>query len=43
MGFQLGQHWEYIKSGNPFDICYSIEENEFRGNTCLQLRLKDIK
>ncbi|HEX3009370.1 MAG TPA: DHHA1 domain-containing protein, partial [Bacteroidales bacterium] len=43
IGFSLGQHWEYIKSGNPFDICYSIEENEFRGNTCLQIRLKDIK
>jgi single-stranded-DNA-specific exonuclease len=43
IGFQLGQHWDYIKSGNPFDICYSIEENEFRGNTSLQIRLKDIK
>lgn len=43
IGFQLGQHWQYIKAGNPFDICYSIEENEFRGNTCLQMRIKDIK
>lgn len=43
IGFQLGQHWDYIKAGNPFDICYSIEENEFRGHTCLQMRIKDIK
>lgn len=43
IGFQLGQHWDYIKAGNPFDICYSIEENEFRGQTCLQMRIKDIK
>lgn len=43
IGFQMGQHWDYIKAGNPFDICYSIEENDFRGNTCLQIRIKDIK
>jgi single-stranded-DNA-specific exonuclease len=43
IGFQLGHHWEYIKSGNPFDVCYSLEENEFRGNTSIQIRLKDIK
>ncbi|MDP4188406.1 MAG: hypothetical protein Q8907_08735 [Bacteroidota bacterium] len=24
-------------------MCYSIEENEFRGNTTLQLRIKDMK
>ncbi len=43
IGFQLAQHFNYISKGNPFDICYSIEENEFRGNTTLQIRLKDIK
>jgi single-stranded-DNA-specific exonuclease len=43
IGFQLSQHFDFIKKGNPFDICYSIEENEFRGTTSLQIRLKDIK
>lgn len=43
IGFQMGQHWNYIKTGSPFDICYSIEENEFRGNVTLQIRLRDIK
>ena len=43
IGFQLSEHYPYIKKGNPFDICYSIEENEFRGTTTLQLRLRDIK
>jgi single-stranded-DNA-specific exonuclease len=43
IGFQLGQHWDYIKAGNPFDVCYTIEENDFRGNTTLQMRIKDIK
>ena len=43
IGFQLSEHFDYIKKGNPFDICYSIEENEFRGNTTLQIRIRDIK
>jgi single-stranded-DNA-specific exonuclease len=43
IGFQLAQHYKYIGKGNPFDICYTIEENEFRGNTTLQIRLRDIK
>jgi len=43
IGFQLAQHFNYISKGNPFDICYSIEENEFRGTTSLQIRLRDIK
>ncbi len=43
IGFQLAQHFKFISKGNPFDICYSIEENEFRGTTTLQIRLKDIK
>lgn len=43
IGFQLAQHHNFIKKGLPFDICYSIEENEFRGNTTLQLRIRDIK
>jgi single-stranded-DNA-specific exonuclease len=43
IGFQLAHHYKYIKNGNPFDICYSIEENEFRGNTSLQIRIRDIK
>jgi single-stranded-DNA-specific exonuclease len=43
IGFQLAKHFSFIKKGNPFDICFSIEENEFRGNITLQIRLRDIK
>ena len=43
IGFNLGQHLNLIKSGEPFQIAYSIEENEWRGNTTLQLNIKDIK
>jgi single-stranded-DNA-specific exonuclease len=43
IAFNQANHWEYIKAGNPFDICYSVEMNEFRGNKNLQLNIKDIK
>lgn len=43
IAFNQADFFEYIKSGNPIDICYSIEMNEFRGNRNLQLNIKDIK
>lgn len=43
IGFSMAEHYHLVREGKPFDICYSIEENEFRGNTTLQLNLKDIK
>lgn len=43
IAFGQANHFEYIKGGNPFDICYSLEMNEFRGAKNLQLNIKDIK
>jgi len=43
IAFSQSEHFEHIKSGKPFDICYSIEMNEFRGNRNLQLNIRDIK
>ena len=43
IAFSQANHFEYIKAGKPFDICYSLEMNEFRGNRNLQLNIKDIK
>lgn len=43
IAFSQANHFEFIKAGNPFDICYSLEMNEFRGNKNLQLNIKDIK
>ena len=43
IAFNQANHFEFIKGGNPFDICYSLEMNEFRGNRTLQLNIKDIK
>lgn len=43
IGFGLGNKIETIKNRKPFDIIYSIDENEWNGNLSLQLRVKDIQ
>jgi len=43
IAFNQSDRIDYIKGGNPFDICYSLEMNEFRGNKNLQLNIRDIK
>jgi len=43
IGFGLGKKLETTKNGQPFEIVYSIDENEWKGNVSLQLRLRDIK
>ena len=43
IGFNMAEYYDHIKGGNPVDICYSIFENYYRGNSTLQLRLRDIK
>ncbi len=43
IAFSQSQAFEAITSGTPFDVCYTIVENEYRGKTSLQLYIKDIK
>jgi len=43
IAFQQGTVFEKIMNGKAFDICYSIEENAFRGDVSIQLNIKDIK
>ncbi|MFV5686049.1 single-stranded-DNA-specific exonuclease RecJ [Flavobacterium sp. GB2R13] len=43
IGFGLGTKLETTKNGQPFEMVYSIDENEWKGNVSLQLRLRDIK
>lgn len=42
IAFNQAGYFEAISQGLPFDICYSIVENEFRGKTNLQLYIRDI-
>ncbi len=43
VGFSLGHKLPLVKSGRPFQIVYSIEENHFNGQTSLQLHIRDIR
>ncbi len=43
IAFNQANHFEYIRKNKPFDICYSLEMNEFRGKRNLQLNIRDIK
>ena len=43
IAFNMADCYDYIKEGNPFDVCYSIVENYYRGSSTLQLRVRDIR
>jgi single-stranded-DNA-specific exonuclease len=43
IAFQLGHYFEKMVAGNPFDIVYQVEENQWAGKTTLQLNVKDIR
>lgn len=43
IAFSKSEHMEMIKKSVPFDICYSVTENEYRGKTYMQLNVRDIK
>ncbi|MDP2061436.1 MAG: hypothetical protein Q8J97_16965 [Flavobacteriaceae bacterium] len=32
-----------VKSGKPFDVVFTIDENEWDGNVSLQLKLRDVQ
>ncbi len=43
IAFRMHEYNDHLKALNPLDICYTIEENTFNGNTNIQLMIKDIK
>ena len=43
IGFGMGNIFEKIKDKQAFDVCYSIDENEWNGKKNLQLKIRDIK
>ena len=43
IGFGLGDKLNLTKNFNPFDVVYSVEENEWNGNVSLQLRIRDLE
>ncbi|RYD99878.1 MAG: single-stranded-DNA-specific exonuclease RecJ [Sphingobacteriales bacterium] len=43
IGFNLAHKFDLINSGQPFDMVYTIEENEWRGMQTLQIKVLDLK
>lgn len=43
VGFSMANHLNTLQNKYPFNAVYSIDENEFRGQKSLQLRLRDIQ
>ena len=43
IAFSQSDQIEMIKKSLPFDICYTVTENEYRGKTSMQLNIRDIK
>lgn len=42
IAFQLGDYYDYISKGQPFNICYHIEENDWNNKKEIQINIKDI-
>ena len=42
IGFNLGDKYPLIVSGNPFSAVFTLESNTWNGTTRLQLNLKDL-
>lgn len=43
IAFGKADFYDDIKTGKPFDICYTLDLNAFNGITSVQLVIKDIK
>ncbi|MEZ5000301.1 MAG: single-stranded-DNA-specific exonuclease RecJ [Bacteroidales bacterium] len=43
IAFGQGNMKDIVRVGNPIDIAYTVEMNEFRGARTIQLNIKDIK
>ena len=43
IAFGMSEHSNFVKQQNPFDLCYTVEENTYNDTTTLQLMVKDIR
>ncbi len=43
IGFGMGSFLPLVKSGQPFDICYNLDENEWNGKKKIEMTVKDVR
>lgn len=43
IAFHQGHTFDKVHKGVPFDICYQLMENDFRGNVSLQIHILNMK
>ena len=43
IAFGMGEYFDEIKKGKPFDIIYTVEENKHRNSVSIQLLIKGIR
>jgi single-stranded-DNA-specific exonuclease len=43
VGFGMASLSETVKSGKPFDLCYTLEENEWNGRKRIEMLVKDVQ
>jgi single-stranded-DNA-specific exonuclease len=43
IGFNMGDYYNLLRKGVPFDICYTLEENIWKDKRLIQLNIKGIR
>jgi single-stranded-DNA-specific exonuclease len=43
IGFNLASKYDIVNSGLPFDIVFTLDENEWQGRISLQMKVIDVK
>lgn len=43
IGFNMAEKLEILESGKPFDICFQLSANEWRGVKTIEMKIKDVR
>ena len=43
VGFGMASFFNTVKAGQPFDVCYTLEENEWNGRKRIEMNVKDVR
>lgn len=43
VAFNMAEHYARLAAGEAFSMAFAVEENNYNGNTTIQLKVKDIK